>query len=157
MQNFEIFKEKLNESGYKLTTQRRVVFEVIHANEGKHFSPEEIYEIVKEDHPEIGLATVYRTLKLFEKIGIIYRLNFNDGCSRFEMSHFDDESHRHHHLICVECGKIMEVKIDLLQDLEDHIEKNYEFDIHNHTLKFFGTCVDCQKRRKKCKKETTKS
>lgn len=157
MKFYEIFKQKLNEAGYKLTTQRRVVFEVIGANEGKHFSPEEIYDIVKIDHPEIGLATVYRTLKLFEKIGIIYRLNFNDGCSRFEMSHLDDESHRHHHLVCVECGKILEVKIDSLQELEVYVEKEFSFDIHNHTLKFFGLCSDCKKRRNKCKKESTES
>ena len=155
MNSYEVFKEKLNEAGYKLTTQRRIVYEVIHKNEGKHFSPEEIYEIVKEDHPEIGLATVYRTLKLFEKIGIVYRLNFNDGCSRFEMSHLDEDSHRHHHLICVDCGEISEAKIDLLQDLENYIEKEYQFDIHNHTVKFFGTCSNCNARRKACKKEKT--
>jgi Fur family ferric uptake transcriptional regulator len=57
----------------------------------------------------------------------------------------------------MDCGKILEVKIDLLQDLEDYIEKEYSFDIHNHTLKFYGVCDDCNKRRKKCKKETTKS
>ncbi|SHI68785.1 Fur family transcriptional regulator, ferric uptake regulator [Dethiosulfatibacter aminovorans DSM 17477] len=157
MTNFEIFKEKLNNAGYKLTTQRRVVFEIINSNEGKHFSPEEIYEIVKIKHPEIGLATIYRTLKLFEKIDIVYKLNFNDGCSRFELSHVEDEAHRHHHLVCQVCGKIEEVKIDLLQDLEKIIEDEYDFSIHNHTLKFYGICSDCKNRRKKCKKETTEN
>ncbi|MBN2285442.1 MAG: transcriptional repressor [Tissierellales bacterium] len=155
MTNFEVFKERLNNAGFKLTTQRRVVFDIINSNEGKHYSPEEIYELVKVDHPEIGLATIYRTLKLFEKIAIVYRLNFNDGCSRFEMNHFEDKSHRHHHLVCLDCGKIFEVKLDLLQDLEGYIEKEYGFEIHNHTLKFYGVCNECKQRRKKCKKETT--
>lgn len=157
MTNFELFKERLNNAGYKLTTQRRIIFDIINANDGKHFSPEEIYEIVRTKHPEIGLATIYRTLKLFEKISVVYRLNFNDGCSRFEINHLEDSSHRHHHLVCLMCGKIIEAKLDLLQDLESYIEKEYDFDIHNHTLKFYGVCKDCKIRREKCKKEMTEN
>ena len=73
------FKERFKEQGYKLTTQRRGILNVIIENHDKHLNPEEIYDIVKVEYPEIGIATVYRTLQLLEKLNIIYRLNFDDG------------------------------------------------------------------------------
>lgn len=62
---FDDLKIKLKENGYKLTTQRRVILDVILENQGKHLSPEEIYDSVRDKYPEIGLATIYRTLQLF--------------------------------------------------------------------------------------------
>ncbi len=96
----ESLKEQLKEKGYKLTTQRRIILDVILENQGKHLSPEEIYEKVRGKFPEIGLATVYRTLQLFEELNIIYKLNFNDGCSRYELN-TNNGDHQHHHLICL--------------------------------------------------------
>jgi Fur family transcriptional regulator, ferric uptake regulator len=89
------------------------------------------------------LATVYRTLQLLEEMDIISRINLDDGCSRYEIK-TDEEDHQHHHLICQQCSKIIEVKIDLLDHLEEEIEKEYDFDIKDHKLKFFGLCSDCK-------------
>lgn len=136
----QIFKEE----GYKLTTQRRAILDVIVENQDKHLSPEEIYDIVKKKYPEIGIATVYRTLQLLEKLNIIYRLNFDDGYNRYELN-YDSENHHHHHLICLKCGKVMEVKLDLLENLENEIENENGFKIVDHNVKFFGYCADCQK------------
>ncbi|WP_427339143.1 Fur family transcriptional regulator [Caloranaerobacter sp. DY30410] len=140
----ESLKEQLKERGYKLTTQRRIILDVILENQGKHLSPEEIYERVRGKFPEIGLATVYRTLQLFEELNIIYKLNFNDGCSRYELN-TNSGDHQHHHLICLNCGKVIEVQLDLLETLEEEIEKSGEFKIVDHNLKFFGYCKDCKK------------
>ncbi|KGG81466.1 Fur family transcriptional regulator [Caloranaerobacter azorensis] len=140
----ESLKEQLKEKGYKLTTQRRIILDVILENQGKHLSPEEIYEKVRGKFPEIGLATVYRTLQLFEELNIIYKLNFNDGCSRYELN-TNNGDHQHHHLICLNCGKVIEVQLDLLEALEEEIEKSREFKIVDHNLKFFGYCKDCKK------------
>lgn len=140
----ESLKEQLKEKGYKLTTQRRIILDVILENQGKHLSPEEIYEKVRGKFPEIGLATVYRTLQLFEELNIIYKLNFNDGCSRYELNTSSGD-HQHHHLICLSCGKVIEVQLDLLETLEEEIEKSGEFKIVDHNLKFFGYCKDCKK------------
>lgn len=135
-------KNKFKKEGYKLTTQRRAVLDVIIENQEKHLSPEEIYDIVKIRYPEIGIATVYRTLQLLEKLNIIYRLNFDDGYNRYELN-LDSENH--HHLICLKCGDIMEVKLDLLENLENEIEDENGFKIVDHNVKFFGYCIDCQK------------
>lgn len=135
-------KEQLKAEGYKLTPQRRAVLDVIIDNEGKHLTTEEIYDIVKANCPEIGLATVYRTLQLLEKMGVVYKMNFDDGCNRYELIH-NYENHQHHHLICVNCGNVEEVEDDLLGTLEENIEKKYKFKITNHSVKFFGYCSKC--------------
>ena len=70
--DYEKIKEKLKKEGYKLTNQRLVILDVIIDNVDDHLSSEEIHDIVKDKHPEIGIATVYRTLQLFEKLDIIY-------------------------------------------------------------------------------------
>jgi Fur family ferric uptake transcriptional regulator len=112
-------------------------------NEGKHLTAEEIYDLVKIDCPEIGLATVYRTILLLEELGILSKIDLGDNCSRYELVH-EEESHQHHHLVCTECGEIIEVEDDLLDALEDNIESKHNFKIINHSLKFFGICSNCQ-------------
>lgn len=141
--NVNYIKEKLKEEGYKLTTQRRVILDAIIENSGSHLSPEEIYDLVKLKYPEIGLATVYRTLQLFEQLNIVCKLNFDDGCNRYELNS-DSNDHHHHHLICLNCGKVIEVKLDLLENLEYEIEREGKFKIVDHNVKFFGYCIECQ-------------
>lgn len=142
MNEVDNFKENLKQKGYKLTTQRRAILDVIIENREKHLSSEEIYDLVKDKYPEIGLATVYRTLQLFEELGIIYKLNFDDGRSRYELYH--DEDHQHHHLICLKCGSVIEMEGDLLENLEEAIESTKDFEIVDHNVKFFGYCSKCR-------------
>lgn len=140
--NATIFKEKLKEKGCKLTLQRRSVLDVLIEHCDEHLSTEEIYSRVKEKFPEIGLATVYRTVQLFEEMGIVDRLNFDDGCSRFELAS-ENTVHHHHHLICESCGKVFEVENDLLEEIESEIERKYQFQIHDHNVMFYGKCREC--------------
>ena len=143
IQEFEYLREKLKEKGYKLTPQRRSILDIILETEGKHLSAEEIYELVKDKCPDIGLATVYRTMQIFDEVGLVYKHNFDDGRSRYELNHHNQD-HQHHHLICVGCNKLIEVEEDLLEQLEDSIEKKYNFKINNHNVKFFGYCEKCR-------------
>lgn len=140
--NAAVFKERLKEKGCKLTLQRRSVLDVLIEHCEEHLSTEEIYGKVKEKYPEIGLATVYRTVQLFEDMGIIDRLNFDDGCSRFELAS-EDTVHHHHHLICETCNRVFEVENDLLTEIEAEIERKYNFEIHDHNVMFYGKCKDC--------------
>lgn len=141
--NINAIKEKLKRGGYKLTTQRRAILKVIVDNYDEHLSSDEVYNIVNKEYPELGIATVYRTLQLFEKLNIVYKLNFDDGCSRYELS-AGSENHHHHHLICLNCGKVIEVKLDLLESLEEEIESEGQFTIVNHNVKFYGYCSECR-------------
>lgn len=142
MNEFDKLKEKLKEKGFKLTTQRRGILDVIMENKNKHLSSEEIYDLVKRKYPEIGLATVYRTLQLFEELGLVYKLNFDEGRNRYEL--YQEDAHQHHHLICLKCGNVIEMEGDLLEDLEKLIEKTKNFEIVDHNVKFYGYCSNCR-------------
>lgn len=145
MNNDEIIKLQsiLRKKGYKLTSQRRAILGVILRNEGKHMSAEEIHIAVTKDKPEIGLATIYRTMFLLEELGVLIKLDFEDGRNRYELSH-PEQDHDHHHLICLKCGEVSEVEEDLLDSLEDKINKNFDFKVINHKVKFFGHCKKCK-------------
>lgn len=139
--------EKLQEHGYKMTSQRVEILKYMINNEQKHLSSEEIYDGIKEYNPNIGLATIYRTLQLFVDVGILSKVDFNDGRSRYELIDNEDV-HNHHHLICVNCGKIYEVEEfenNITPTLEKAIEKDYNFKILNHSIKFYGLCEKCNK------------
>lgn len=135
----------LGDKGYKTTTQRSLVFDILTENKDQHLSTEEVYELIKNKNPKMGIATIYRTLQLFEEIGLVYKHNFDDGCSRYEiLSPNSSGIHQHHHLLCKKCGKIIEVKEDLMNSLEEIIEKQYNFEILNHVVKFTGICSQCR-------------
>lgn len=139
----ELLKDKLKATGFKITPQRRAIIEVLIENENEHLSSEEIYDMVRQNCPEIGLATVYRTMQLLDEINAISKLNLDDGCIRYELNLEGEDTHHHHHLICKECGKIIEVREDLLDEIEEKIETRYLFRIKDHDLKFYGTCDEC--------------
>ena len=142
--NMESFREQLRERGYKLTTQRQAILDVLQEHEGEHLTPEEIYELVKSRFPEIGLATVYRTLILLNSMELANRLDLEDGFSRYEINK-NREDHRHHHLICTQCGSVDEVEEDLLESLEEQILKKNGFIVKDHRVKFYGFCKKCRK------------
>ena len=146
----ESFKKKLKEKGLKVTNQRLLVLQVLAENKDRHLTAEDIYELVKEDYPEIGLATIYRTVQLLLEMQLVDRISLDDGCARYEIGEFFDgeERHHHHHLICRTCGKVLPFKDDLLDELERHIEEETGFHVLDHELKFYGQCSECRKKQK---------
>ena len=146
MNTMELLKERLKETGFKITPQRRAIVEILLKQSDKHLSSEEIYDLVRVDCPEIGLATVYRTMQLLDEVGAISKLNLDDGCIRYEISLNKDECHNHHHLICKSCSKIVEDQEDLLESIEKKIQELYKFEILDHDVKFYGICENCKKR-----------
>lgn len=139
---FDSMCEKLHEKSYKLTTQRQVILKAFMEQGEGHLSAEDVYNIVKTKNPEIGLATVYRTLDLLAELEILQKMDFGDGRSRYEFC--SQEQHHHHHLICVKCHQVFEFDDDLLETLEAVIARKSSFKIIDHDLKFYGKCQDCQ-------------
>lgn len=133
---------------HRFTRQRRLVLEILLENRERHLSAEEVFKFSRDRGEEIGLATIYRTLELLEGLGLIHKLNFGDGRSRYELAHRDISDHHHHHLVCLGCDGIFEVEDDLLHQLEEVIEKKHGFNIVNHNLQFYGYCSKCQEREK---------
>jgi Fur family ferric uptake transcriptional regulator len=136
-------RQKLSDKEYKLTPQRKIVLAVFSQNQEKHLSAEDVYGMVKKTHPEIGLATVYRTLDLFAELDVLQKNDFGDGRYRYEFC--QAEAHHHHHLICRKCGIVTEFADDLLEALENFIEQKNGFQIIDHELKFYGYCKECRK------------
>ena len=142
MHTMDTIRQKFHDKDCKLTPQRQKILKVFIDNAEKHLSAEDVYAILKTKNPEIGLATVYRTLDLLAEMDVLLRMDFGDGRSRYEFAH--KEVHHHHHLICTRCGTVMEFADDLLDQLEEAISRHSGFEIVDHQLKFFGYCKNCR-------------
>lgn len=143
----EKIKKQLHSSSYKLTPQREATVQVLLENEEDHLSAEDVYLLVKEKSPEIGLATVYRTLELLTELKIVDKINFGDGVSRYDLRK-EGATHFHHHLVCIECGSVEEIQEDLLDDVEAIVEERWNFIVKDHRLTFHGICQKCQNKGK---------
>lgn len=141
----EEFIALLKNKGLKVTNQRLLVLEVLAACPDRHLTAEEIYEIIKTDCPEIGLATVYRTIQLLLELHLIDRINLDDGVVRYEIGNGKEggTKHRHHHLVCRKCGRVISFQDDLLEELEDKIVKTTGFQVMDHEVKLYGYCKEC--------------
>ena len=138
----EQFKQLLKQNGLKFTRQRELILKFLYENEG-HFTPEDIYMLMKKNHPDvtIGIATVYRTLTLLEKEGIASSISFGVQGKKYELG----EKEHHDHLICTKCGKIIEFFDDVIEERQEAIAKKYNFKMQDHTMKIVGLCEACQK------------
>ncbi|RSL32026.1 transcriptional repressor [Salibacterium salarium] len=142
-QRIDRIKKQLHSQSYKLTPQREATVRVLLENEKDHLSAEDVYLLVKEKAPEIGLATVYRTLELLNELEVVDKINFGDGVSRYDLRK-EGADHFHHHLVCIECGSVDEIQDDLLGDVEKVVERDWQFKIKDHRLTFHGICYRCQ-------------
>lgn len=126
--------------GLRSTAQRRLVTDVFFRSE-EHLSIEELLQKVRSADERIGYATVYRTLKLLKDSGLAYERHFGDGVSRYEVAH---EDAHHDHLICTECGKIVEFENDRIEQLQDELAEKHGFVLTRHKLELYGLCGDCR-------------
>lgn len=137
----------LREKGQKVTNQRIGVLEVLSSGGDCHLTAEEIYDRVRERYPELGLATVYRTIQLLLDLKIIDRINLDDGCARYGMDRKDAKTkHHHHHLICLSCSRVFSFDGDLLETLEEFIQETDGFQVVDHEVKLYGYCKECQQK-----------
>lgn len=141
----EKIKQQLQSQSYKLTPQREATVRVLLENEEDHLSAEDVYMLVKDKAPEIGLATVYRTLELLSDMHVVEKMNFGDGVARYDLRN-DNNHHHHHHLICVQCGAVDEIMEDWLDPLEERLKKEFQFLVLDHRLDFHGICRRCHKK-----------
>lgn len=142
------FENLLREKGLKVTTQRLAVLTVLSQKTDSHLTAEEIYDLVRVEYPEIGLATVYRTIQLLLELKIIDRIHLDDGYVRYELGNVfeDEDGHHHHHLICVKCGRVTSFQGDLLEEFEKSMEEQTGFLIQDHDVKLYGYCADCRRK-----------
>ncbi|EGW41927.1 Fur family transcriptional regulator [Desulfosporosinus sp. OT] len=142
---FEQACERLHNNDYKVTRQREIILYTFMANSARHLSAEDVFLLLKDQHSDIGLATVYRTLDILSELGVIHRNDFGDGKYRYEITNEDAHPH-HHHLICLDCGSVAEFDDYLLESLEAQISKKNNFKVKYHNLKFYGYCQKCSEK-----------
>src|SRR5262245_53431173 len=136
--NLEHFRALLHahmvKKGLRSTDQRRLIVETFFKSPN-HVSIEELLAEVRAQDPRVGYATVYRTLKLLTECGVANERRFDDGLARYELA--DDASH-HDHLICVECGKIVEFEEPRIERLQDELAERYGFELRSHKHEMYG-------------------
>ena len=126
------------EKGLRMTEPRRIIARVL-SDTDDHPDAEELYERVKIIDSSISLATIYRTMKLFEEVSIVSKRDFGDGRARYERVSGPED--HHHHMIDVETGEVLEFYNQELEDLKVRIAKDLGFDLVDHHLELFGTRI----------------
>ncbi len=128
---------RLREAGYKLTPPRLAVLQVFETEMG-HLSPAQVLERARVFHPALSRATVYRTLELLTALGILRPLYLSDGGLCFTRA-----DRGHHHLVCCDCGAVIEFEECVVEELAQRLAAQLDFRIQGHLLEFFGRCGDC--------------
>ena len=131
--------KKCIEKGVKLTDQRKVIARVMGESketygEADHPDVDELYTRVNKVDPKISIATVYRTVKLFEEYGVIEKHEFKDGRSRYEAT----EDHHHDHLIDIESGEIHEFTNEEIENIQQAVANSLGYKLVDHRLELYG-------------------
>lgn len=128
------------QKGLRSTRQRDVILDVFLSTH-QHVSVEELYLKIKLNHPGIGNATVYRTLKLFVEAGLAREILLHDSQTRYE--HIMAGEH-HDHLVCTGCNAIIEFENETIEKLQNEIATRHGFMIRSHKLEIYGLCSNCR-------------
>lgn len=126
----------LEEEGHRVTLTRRAVLKVI-AESPAPLTAEDISDEV----PEIGRATVFRTVKLLHELGVVCRVTMENGGVRYVMA----AQEHHHHLVCSTCGTVREFACPQLDQAIQAEARNADFELHGHTVELYGICSDCRR------------
>ena len=141
--NQEDFKELLRGKGLKVTSQRLLVLQIMAEHPGEHLTTEQIFDLVRKTNPEIGLATIYRTVQVLVDLHLIDKISLDDDVARYELRS-SNTKHHHHHAICLGCGEVFSFEDDLLENLEAAVEERLGFAVVDHEVKLYGYCRACR-------------
>jgi Fur family ferric uptake transcriptional regulator len=136
------FKNFIRDKGLRYTPERRVLLEGI-LSIGSHFDADTLYDFVKEKNRGLSKATIYRSIPLFIESGILKKSPRFHGREQYELIY----GHEHHdHLICLSCGRIIEFKHEIIEELQNNVCNQYRFQPVDHSLSIRGYCRDCRKK-----------
>lgn len=137
----EIFLEHIQKAGLRRTGQRDLILEIFLRTE-EHLTSEDLYWLVQREDPSVGHTTVYRTLKLLTEAGLAREVRFGDNKTYYE-HHYNHE--HHDHMICTECGKVIEFFSPEIEEMQDKMADKFGFRPTHHSLRLWGLCDECQK------------
>ena len=130
------FENEIRNLGLKVTGPRLKILSIFEESKSRHLSAEDVYQALKTKSSEVGMATVYRALSNFEKVGILVKSTFEDGKAVFEIN----EGRHHDHLICMECGEVEEFVDEEIERRQKQIAIKKGFTLKNHSLALYGSC-----------------
>lgn len=136
-----LFRRYLRQQGLPVTLQREVVADVVFGSTA-HLSVEEIEAELKKRGERIGKATIYRTMEILVRSGLVEDHDFGDGFRRYE--HLFGQQPVHEHLICTHCRKVVEFRRREIQRIQDEVAREHGFRPARHRLEIYGLCPDCQ-------------
>ena len=139
--------EVLHEAGFRVTNQRKIILEAIAYQVGWHVHPKDIYSYVQERDKSIGLATVYRTLKILEDMDLLNKVYM------MGMQNMSPHDHGvHYHLICLKCGSIQDISDATFEEIRSHVQKDYGFSSTQIRMSVYGICEECNRLLKNAEK-----
>ena len=136
-----LFRRYLREQGLPVTQQREAIAEVVFGA-AEHLSVEEIEQKLRERGERIGKATIYRTLEMLVKSGLVEEHDFGEGFKRYE--HLFGQKPVREHLICTECGKVADIHSPELVRVQEEAARRQGFQAARYRLQIYGLCADCQ-------------
>ncbi len=137
-------KAELNDRGWRLTPQRETILQVFQdLAKGNHLSAEDLYNLLKEKDQEISLSTIYRTVKLMARMGILRELELAEGHKHYELN--QPYPYHHHHLICVRCSKTIEFKNDTILKTGSKTAQKEGYHLLDCQLTIHAICPTCQR------------
>lgn len=139
----QTFQEYLSRQGLNLTRQREEILRCL-MDADRHLSVEEIYDRIRRKDPTLGRATVFRTVKLLHGCGLVAEVGAANGRSKYELK--ADRPH-HDHMICIECGRIIEFQSPMMERFQDEAIRRQGFVALWHRHEIFGRCVECNKKK----------
>ena len=133
----------LNKAGMRVTTQRALIMEIIRRGKG-HLDADEIHRRAREKKPRLSLSTVYRTLQMFKKAGLVEELHFDEDHHHYEVK----PATEHHHLLCLGCGRVIEFNRPLSRYIKKNVPEAKDFDVVDTEVRMTGYCPRCRQSRK---------
>ena len=132
-------RQVLHVSGLRITSQRASILEIIRQGQG-HLDADEVHRRAREKQPRLSLSTVYRTLQMLKKLGLIEEVHFNEEHHHYEIK----PSAEHHHLICLDCGRVVEFEYPLARLIKRNVTEAKNFDITGSEVRMTGYCSKCR-------------
>lgn len=137
-------KAELNERGWRLTPQRETILQIFqNLPKGEHLSAEDLYDRLQKKERKISLSTIYRTVKLMSRMGILRELELAEGHKHYELN--QPYPHHHHHLICIRCNKTIEFKSDSILKIGSKTAKHEGYHLLDCQLTIHAVCPACQR------------
>ncbi|HYA91056.1 MAG TPA: Fur family transcriptional regulator [Thermodesulfobacteriota bacterium] len=148
--NANLLKARISQEGLNATKQREEILNIF-LNSSGHKSLAQIYAQVAKTDPKIGYTTVYRTMKLLTRLGLATQRKFGDSETRYEPA---SEGTHHDHLICLDCGRIIEFEDQTLEALQNGIAQRHRFKISHHRLELYGRCEECNRKKRTVRRKS---